>query len=552
MAMLAIVCLFLLFKVCVSLPTEHQSSKEDCPLIWHVRDANGECVCGTSFNSHIKCDESYVYIKRGGCMTWNNSTREVEFHRCLYTALWHLNTTGYECTLPGFYRIPNTISGLELNREVCRSYNRKGLRCGECLSGFGPAVFSDGYTCADCSGYRNYWIFQLCFQLSMITFMYLIFIPLQINVASSPFNVMLAYIQIASVGLKLPIGVHAILRCYFGTTITNVLLTIAGFFNLEFFRMYFAPSCVSSSIRAVNVLLFDYIIAIYPLFLTVFFLVCISLHDSRNRLFMVVSYPLIKLFKRLPVHKSWNPKRTILKTFVTFFILSYTKTLIVSFYFLVAVQSYNKRGHPIPDSIVLIYDTTIGFFQKEHTPYACIAIFTLLIFIILPTLFIMLYPTHMCRSLLSFLPGLRSWNVINHLMDIFQGQYKDGTGGSTDYRHLAATSLLLRIMLGCEVIILSALKHKEALGLAAWLVPGMAQIFVGTLYFITKPYKKPWLSHFDGSVFTVVGITFIMVIYGKTSIYIATGGLGLTVTIMMMFFIYAVYKCIRECIRAHA
>ena len=144
---------------------------------------------------------------------------------------------------------------------------------------------------------------------------------------------------------------------------------------------------MSSSLKAINVLLLDYIVAIYPLFLTVVFYFCIEICDRSTRLMLLCRSPMTKC-----CHKAWNPKRTILKTFVTFFLLSYSKLFFVSMDLLLAARSYNIRGEPVPNSTVLLYDPTIRFFHTEHIPYATIALFVLLAFNnLLPPLLLLLY-----------------------------------------------------------------------------------------------------------------------------------------------------------------
>ena len=42
------------------------------------------------------------------------------------------------------------------------------------------------------------------------------------------------------------------------------------------------------------------------------------------------------------------------------------------------------------------------------------------------------------------------WDILNQIMDIFQGWFKDGTDGTRDYRPLSALYLLYRIALSSE------------------------------------------------------------------------------------------------------
>ena len=96
------------------------------------------------------------------------------------------------------------ISGEALNKISCGGYNRQGAQCGQCFDHYGPAAFSDGVSCADCSKHKHAWIFNLLLQLFMVTFMYLIFIPLQTSAAASPYKniIIMLYVQLTATALK--------------------------------------------------------------------------------------------------------------------------------------------------------------------------------------------------------------------------------------------------------------------------------------------------------------------------------------------------------------
>ena len=158
----------------------------------------------------------------------------------------------------------------------------------------------------------------------MVTILGLLLILFQIKGTSSPFNVIIMYGQLAAVGLKLGGNLNTRLVCYIGRTFTTVVTTTLGFFNLDFFHEVIPPFCISPSFKAINVLIFDYIIASYPLFLTMFIYACIEVCDRYHITFSSCQN-LIKIY-----YPSWNPKRTVLATFATFLLLSYSKFLFTS------------------------------------------------------------------------------------------------------------------------------------------------------------------------------------------------------------------------------
>ena len=234
-------------------------------------------------------------------------------------------------------------------------------------------MFSDSVTCADCSKHKHLWIWNLMFQLTMVTLMCLVFMIFQIKGTSSPLNIIIAYIQNIAFQYELS-GLYVE---YFGQKANEMITTILGIWNLDYFRLVMPPLCISSSLKAVDCVLFQYILAIYPLLFTGVAYLCI---DCQR--FSICCSRFKKCLSK--VYKTWDPKRTILHTFATFFLLSYTKLLFTSLSLLLSVHSHDVTGQKIPKSVVLLFDPSIRFPHSEHVPYASIALFVLLTCIIPP------------------------------------------------------------------------------------------------------------------------------------------------------------------------
>ena len=191
-----------------------------------------------------------------------------------------------KCEIHGVYRISTNAFGENLNHFTCGDYNRQGRYCRQCVDGYGPALFSDDATCADCSKHRQLWILNLMFQLFMVTILCLLLMLFQIKGTSSPLNVIITYAQMAAMGLKLDGFLRARLVCYIGRTFTSIVLTSLGVLNLEFFHRVIPPLCISPSFKSIDVLLFDYVIAGYPLFLTMLIYLCIEVYDRKHMSFL--------------------------------------------------------------------------------------------------------------------------------------------------------------------------------------------------------------------------------------------------------------------------
>lgn len=511
---------------------------DTCPL-WHIKQ-NGVCRCGSKINGAIVCDGvDSITIHPGQCMTWDSVTQKAVVNRCLLSRRASF-TCRHRSIVYVHQVITTNISGPELNYVTCKVYNRKGSHCKQCIDGYGTAVFSDGVTCADCSKYRHFWILNLLFQLTMVTLMYIIVILFQIKGTSSPLGVLIAYSQLFVNAIKDGAGLHLRLYCFFNRTLSIVVLSSLGIWNLDFLHFVIPPLCINDSIKPINILLFDYIIALYPILLTVFAYVGIELHDKNYRIVVYLTLP-VKTFFRC-FHRNWNPKSTILNTLVTFMLLAYSKLLFVSINLLFAVYTYDSSGQAILNSTVLLFDTNVNFFHSEHIPYAALALSVIILLVLPPPLLLLLYPTRFFRRVLRCC-GFKRWDVLNFIMDIFQGWYKDGTEGTRDYRSVSALYLLLRVLIGGVFVVAFVLDgNNDNYSPSNWQIIGISHVFLGVFFLALQPYKKRWMNHADGVTLLVVGVLMLIETFHTQNIFIIGGVTG------AVAFVFITIRSIHGCL----
>ena len=509
---------------------------DTCPL-WHIKQ-NGVCRCGANINGAVVCGGmDTIAIIPGYCMTWDNVTQNAIVSRCLLSRQTS-DTCQHHKIVNAHLVIAANISGPELNYVTCKLYNRKGSHCRQCIDGYGPAAFSDGITCADCSKYRHLWILNLLFQLIMVTLMYIIVILFQIRGTSSPLNVIITYSQLFINAMKDGNGLRLSLNCFLSNTLSAVVLSFIGIWNLDFLHFVVPPLCISVSIKSINILLFDYIIALYPIVLTVFVYAGIELHDRNCRIVAYLTIP-AKIFFRL-FHRNWNPKTTILNTFSTFILLAYSKLIFVSINLLFVIYTYDSSGEAILNSTVLLFDTNVKFFHSEHIPYAVLALSVIFIFVLPPPLLLLFYPTRFFRKLLRCC-GFKRWDVLNFIMDIFQGWYKDGTQGTQDYRSVSALYLLLRILIASNFVALLIYSNNDN-STSNWQIIGRSHVFLGTFFLMLQPYKKSWMNHADGLSLFVVGVLLLIETFNDQYIFIIGGVAG------AVAFIFITIQSIHGCL----
>ena len=422
-------------------------------------------------------------------MTYNSSTEATEYGPCPYIA--HYNTTTVDRELD--IQLPDNVS--LLNEFMCGPLNREGELCGKCKYGYGIALYSYTLECSKCWGHGYGWVLYYFLELFPITVMYVLVVIFHIRATSSPLSALVFMSQIVVYTIRLNTPLHMYIEnelTGFLYVALQVLLVLCGIWSLDFFRSVIPPFCVSSNIKTVHALALEYLVAFYPIFLILITYVCIKLHDSNFRLIVW----LWKLFHRHFVHfrRSWDSTASIVNAFTTFLLLSFSKVLFVSFTLL---YTFNVRyNHPMKRKCVMYYDPTVECHTLEYSIFAAIGVFVLVVFIVSPTVFLILYPTRLFRKCVSCC-GFRRWHALHMFVESFQGQYKDGTNGTHDFRMVSASFLLLRILIMATFARTAVLPSE---------IRCVLFVSFSGFYAITRPYRSNIWNNVDVMVLVLLEI----------------------------------------------
>jgi len=141
--------------------------------------------------------------------------------------------------------------------------------------------------------------------------------------------------------------------------------------------------------------------------------------------------------------RSWDSEACVSNAFATFLLLSFSKILFVSFTVLIWIKAriVNANGTLSSFPRVMYYDSTVEYLSEDHLPFLVVSICVVLVFI---AVLLILYPTRIfmkCVTCFRF----RRWHALHTFMEAFQGQYKDGTNGTRDFRMVSALYLIFRI-----------------------------------------------------------------------------------------------------------
>ena len=226
---------------------------------------------------------------------------------------------------------------------------------------------------------------------------------------------------------------------FLSAVLVRVMVTIYGIWNLDVSKGIFPKVCVDTEVDMLTAYSLQYVSAIFSLVLIVAVYFLIDLHGRGVRFVILLWKPFGSCFARF--RRKLDPRTSIIHTFATFLILSYTKFTITSFILLAPTSLHNVSWET--NRTVWLYDGSVDYFSPEHMPYAILAIVMLLISVIPPPLLLVLYPMG-CFQKFLYRCKLQN-HLLMSLMDSFQGCYKDRMDSPIDCRFCAGIYFAMRI-----------------------------------------------------------------------------------------------------------
>lgn len=411
--------------------TSYDKNQNIC-LSWSTYNSTTrQCECGNSLGGVVNCNSEYktVYIINCYCMTQDDH---------LGVAVGSCFTNCYlgksNSTLVMYYLLPNNPN--ELNTALCENrWNRAGRFCGKCKDGYYPLVYSYNMKCKECSDDNYNWFKFVIEAFIPLTIFFIFIVSTGISASSPQLDAFVVYAQTIATPANVRMILEAIRYHPKAALFCQLLSSLYGVWNLDFFRTLLPPVCLK--ISTLQALALDYVIAIYPLVLIVTTYIVIDLYDRHFCLLVWIWKPFKMCSKS--IFSGINIKSSIINAFITFLLLSYVKFLSVSFDLLAFVNAYAPSGKVV--GTFLFYDASLRYFGEEHLPYGILAIIVLVVFIILPLVLSCLHPLRCLNRCIG------RWPSLHICLDSYQGYYKDGTEGTRDYRWFSSLYLFVRIVL---------------------------------------------------------------------------------------------------------
>lgn len=458
-----------------------------CPPWTIYNNTASHCVCGSDLEGLVHCNsETYqVSVQYCYCMTYNEKNNMTLLGHC--TAMCIMNDT-LSCkshnTLP-------TNNTKKINSVICGKLNRKGQLCGDCIKDHAPPVYSYSSECVKCDGhdFKYNLLKYITVAFLPLTVFYLIVITFKIRVTS---GFIVAYILISQL-LAVPTMLRFMLMPQARPSLSvKLLIAMYAIWNLDVFRSVYTPFCIHPNMTTLQVLALDYAVGVYPLILITLTYIAVTLHD-RYPLIIRIWRPVNRLL--MCIRREWDIRGSLIQAFATFLILSYVKILNASFDLLVPVSLMQIDGEAF-NQTYLYNAGEIPYFGKEHLPYGTLAITMVVVFNLLPMIFLFLYPCACCRKCLNFCrlnnPSLQIF------MDAFQGCYR------RNHRCFAALYLFLRIL---QHLTLAAFKNTLFVPITV-----LYYIIVALAIIIFKPYRDHIQNIVDAGFLLLFALGHVMYI----------------------------------------
>ena len=489
----------------------NKSINHGCPS-WFIpiNNSSDRCKCGEPIHRPgrvVLCDPNtnQTLVRISYCMDYNEEDDEVFVGECPFT--------NKKAEVQGMYvKFPQNVS--ELNPFLCSGLNRTGVMCSQCQEGLGTTIFSYSMQCLPCMSSGLGWTLYVFVATFPTTILFLVVLIFQCRcITSGPMN---AYIFVCQLVVSIVNSHLDTVNLFTGASfsfILRVLYAIYGIWNLDFFRSLIPPFCVSDQIGPLHVIILEYVVAFYPLLLTVIVYICIQLHARDWWLIVCLCRVFCKCFSscRERWGRQWDPFASLIHTFAAFLLLSYCKILIISLRLLSYTQLHLPTGGTISPPMRVYHDPSLEWFGEKHLPFVLPAIFILCIFVFLPALFLLLYPMKIFQKCLGCCG--RRLLALHAFADVFQGCYKNGTNGTRDCRYFAGLYIVLRIVLLPELFDGAIPVGKTYHGMLAVICLVTASI----LFLLFRPYKDSlWLINiWDSIAFSLFAFVVFSINYSK-------------------------------------
>ena len=498
----------------------------------------------TSLYIYLECQlDSYVFPMQGYCVSKNNKSDTI-IGSC---------PVGY--TYPFEYSNDGPITNRLENEYFC-GFNRSGRLCGACVKDYRIPINSFYLDCIDCTHQSHHdhvpgLALFIILQMIPLTIMIILIIVLNVKLTIGSANGFLFYNQITS--LVFPSGSYPAwilstnIIWFYMFPFLQIPLLPYTIWNLDFISSFgsFLPICITPHMTAVEVISFWYLIASYPLVLLLLLYVWIIMYEKGFMCVVYITRPIHRLLARF--WRIFDIQPSFTNSIASIYVLCFTQFTVTS----VKLLQFSKWESIIDNNtgLAFYYDGTLDYFGRHHIFYGIMAIIIFLLVVLLPTLYLVLYPLKWFHRLLDFCK-LRKEGLIA-VSDVFTGPYKHGADNTADCRLFSSFYFILRI-----VIILSfAFEMHPSESNIGHTFQLAISILTAGIIMIFRPYKRNIHNFVEFTIFLILAsMALINVVFKDDTYYVHKINywclLHLPSLFAIAFFFYWIFKtCCKYCRR---
>ena len=403
-----------------------------CPA-WYL-EVGGQCECNDeTIMFVVLCNqgEKSIGIHMGSCVTFDYDRQFMVYAKCPY--LYSTNTTNRL-----YSSLPSDPT--QIDEAICGLYNRQGLLCGNCIKGFGPAVYSTNLHCANCSdismGYAiSLFLFIKLVPITILCFFIVIF---HFNITQGPLLGYIIFFQVSVYELQWNACLYDSILLHLSQPLLALFyfsIVVGDMWNLHFFRFVLPSFCLSERMTGIHVHALNLFTAIYPVLLMIITYIAAELYAKNFKIIQFLWKPFGICFAKFKAN--WSVGDSVIHAFATLIMLSSFALMYETYALTASVSVRNASG--TFSKALLYFDPTVVAYSTEHIPYAIVAVLLCFLLAFIPAILLCLYPTR-CYEKLSRCCSPRKRIAVKIFVEALHSCFKNGLGGTRDYRILAGVT----------------------------------------------------------------------------------------------------------------
>ena len=424
------------------------ASNTSCPTWFYYNNTTHQCECESQIEEQVHCNqlERKAQIANGFCVT-STEQEGLYYAGSCPLSLTENNTNRIYSELPSDPDL--------LNEVMCGPYNRKGLLCGECIDGYGPAVFSPYKKCENCSKISTGFAVSLylLLELTPITLLFVCVVVFRLSITAGPLLWYVLFCQIYIFTLQTNSYIYEYILSHVSPFLQILFyssLILSNSWILQLFTFVIPPFCISERLTSVHIELLSLVPAVYPILLVIITCILMELHARNYRIIHTIWKPFGTFLSKLKVTTVTSD--AVIQAFATFILLSASTLSYNVSTILMKSPVYRSTDGKVHETVVYS-DPTIVWFSQKHVLYILTAAVPYISLVLIPFLLLCVYPTRIYRYLSQSLSA-RKRLAITAFAEALNNCFKDGLNGTRDYRALIGIVLFVEIM---GIIIMDAI-----------------------------------------------------------------------------------------------